>query len=252
MMQNTYELSKQRLHFYKDRICLNVLGNSIQNAQQIVDAADGNVIVGVLSANYGNLEDAIADMQKYHEATRDRLSVGLGAGNPQQCYMVAQIAAKVHPAHINQVFSMVGMTRACDDQQPWINALVSPTGTPGYVNIGTGPQSSKSPKAIVPVASAIAFVKEMGGNSLKFFPMNGLQCADEYQAVAKACAEAQFALEPTGGIDLLNFEELMRIALAEGVPQIIPHVYSSIINKENGDTKIQDVEKLFSIMKKLV
>ena len=41
----------------------------------------------------------------------------------------------------------------------------------------------------------------MGGNSLKYFPMKGLAHEEEYRAVAKACAEEGFALEPTGGID---------------------------------------------------
>ena len=37
---------------------------------------------------------------------------------------------------------------------------------------------------------------------LKYFPMKGLAHEEEYRAVAKACAEEGFALEPTGGIDI--------------------------------------------------
>jgi hypothetical protein len=36
------------------------------------------------------------------------------------------------------------------------------------------------------------------------------------------------------------------------VPQVIPHVYSSIIDKETGKTNVEDVKELLEIMKKLV
>lgn len=242
-----------RLDFYKGRICLNVLGNSIKNAEEIVEAAEGHVVVGVLSANYPDTPTAIEDMKKYQEATSDRLSVGLGAGNPNQCYMVSEISSVIKPAHINQVFSAVGMTRAAlDGSSSWINSLVSPTGIPGMVNISTGPLSSKEDKAIIPVKTAIAMIKEMGGNSIKYFPMGGLKTSDEFRVIARECAGAGFALEPTGGIDMDNFREILKIAIEEGVEKIIPHVYSSIIDKTSGDTKVEDVRKLLSIIKELI
>ncbi len=92
----------------------------------------------------------------------------------------------------------------------------------------------------------------MGGNSLKYFPMKGLAHEEEYRAVAKACAEEGFALEPTGGIDKENFETILRIALEANVEQVIPHVYSSIIDKETGNTKVEDVRELLAVVKKLV
>ena len=55
----------------------------------------------------------------------------------------------------------------------------------------------------------------MGGNSLKYFPMKGLAHEEEYRAVAKACAEEGFALEPTGGIDKENFEKLYVLRLKQ-------------------------------------
>ena len=58
----------------------------------------------------------------------------------------------------------------------------------------------------MPVETAIALLKDFGGSSIKYFPMGGLKCRDEYQAVAEACARHDFWLEPTGGIDLDNFE----------------------------------------------
>ena len=119
------------------------------------------------------------------------------------------------------------------------------------VNIATGPLSSKY-SAEVSIDAAIALLKDMGGTSIKFFPMNGLAHKEEFVAVAKACAENEFALEPTGGIDLNNFTEILQIALDAGVKHIIPHIYSSIIDKKTGLTRPDDVAKLFEAVKELV
>ena len=56
-------------------------------------------------------------------------------------------------------------------------------------------------------------------------------------------------LEPTGGIDLENVGEIVRIALDAGVSKVIPHVYSSIIDKTSGETRIDDVKQLLAICK---
>jgi uncharacterized protein (TIGR03581 family) len=118
------------------------------------------------------------------------------------------------------------------------------------VKISTGPLSSKAIAAIIPIETAIAMIKEIGGNSVKYFPMKGLTTKDEYIAVANACAKDDFMLEPTGGIDLSNFEEIVKIAKEAGVKRIIPHVYSSIMDEE-GKTKVTDVGILMEIIKKI-
>lgn len=236
--------------YYKNRLCLNCLCKDLKNAQDIMKVMDGHVLIGLLSADYESTEDAVNEMMKYQEALKGHISVGLGGGNPNQWKMVAEIASKLKPAHVNQIFSAVGYTRAkCDNSH--INALVSPSGVPGLVKISTGPISTDCDKALVPVATAIAMIQEMGGNSLKFYPMGGLKCRDELIAVAKACAETDFILEPTGGITTDNLEEILSIILGAGVKQIIPHVYTSIMD-DTGYTKQSEVEKIAAIFKKLV
>ena len=237
-------------NYLNDRICLNVLANSVENAKDCYEAAEGHVVLGVLSKNYANDELAIADMKLYQAATDNALSVGLGAGDPNQSQMVSRISAVLQPQHVNQVFTGVGTSRALLGQKETIiNGLVSPTGKVGYVNIATGPLSSQAPEAIVPIETAIKLLQDMGGSSVKYFPMKGLAHKEEYQAVAEACAEYDFYLEPTGGIDLDNFAEIVQIAVDAGVKKIIPHVYSSIIDPETGDTRPGDVEKLLQMMK---
>lgn len=237
-------------NYLEDRLCLNVLANSVENAKDCYEAAEGHVILGVLSKNYATDEAAIADMQNYQAATNNALSVGLGAGDPNQSAMVSRISRVLQPQHVNQVFTGAGTSRALLGQdETVVNALVSPTGKVGYVNIATGPLSSQEAAAEVPIDTAIALLKDMGASSVKYFPMKGLAHKDEYIEVANACARHDFYLEPTGGIDLSNFEEIVQIAVDAGVKKIIPHVYSSIIDAETGDTNPADVKVLLDMMK---
>ncbi|WP_125762519.1 2-dehydro-3-deoxy-phosphogluconate aldolase [Companilactobacillus hulinensis] len=238
-------------NYLDNGICLNVLANSIENAKDCYDAAEGHVVLGVLTKNYPTDEAAIEDMLKYKEAIHNAVSVGLGAGDPNQSAMVVRVSKAVQPQHVNQVFTGVGASRAMLGQdETIINGLVSPTGKVGVVNIATGPLSSQTTPTEVPIETAIALLKDMGGSSIKFFPMKGLAHIEEFKTVAKACAENDFDLEPTGGIDLDNFEEIVSIAKDAGVKRIIPHVYSSIIDKATGDTRPEDVAKLYEIIKK--
>ncbi|MGL4454250.1 MAG: 2-dehydro-3-deoxy-phosphogluconate aldolase [Plesiomonas sp.] len=240
-------------NFYRNRVCLNVLAGSKQNAQEVYQAAQGHVLVGVLSKNYADIDSAVADMRDYAGLINNALSIGLGAGDPKQSAMVSELAGILQPQHVNQVFTGVATSRALLRQsQTVVNGLVSPTGKMGWVNISTGPRSCEFTPAVVPVDTAIAMLQDMGGSSIKYFPMGGLAHRDEYQYVAEACARNQFALEPTGGIDLDNFEEIVQIALDAGVEKIIPHIYSSIIDKASGQTRPQDVATLLQITQRIV
>jgi len=240
-------------NFYRDRVCLNVLAGSHQNAKDIYAAAESFVVVGVLSKNYPDIESAIADMKIYARETNNALSVGLGAGDPNQSMMVSLISKEVQPQHVNQVFTGAPVSRALLGQnETFVNALISPSGIPGMVKISTGPLSSKSPDAIIPVETAIMMLKDMGADSVKFFNMQGTAHLEEYKAIAKACAEFDFSLEPTGGIDLDNFAEILQIALDAGVKKIIPHIYSSIIDKNTGNTRPEDVSQLLKMVKEVV
>jgi len=247
-------MSNLTKRLYRNRAALNVLASNIENAKDVFQAAEGHVLVGVLSKSYPTAAEAVKAMQEYGREIDGAVSIGLGAGDNRQAAVVAEIVKHYPGSHINQVFPAVGATRAnLAGQDSWINALVSPAGRIGYVNISTGPFSAAQQEhAIIPVKSAIALIRDMGGNALKYFPMDGLSREDELRAVARACGEEGFALEPTGGIDKDNFEAVLRICLEAGIPQVIPHVYSSIIDKGTGKTNVSDVEQLLAIMKRLV
>ncbi|MFV0255723.1 MAG: 2-dehydro-3-deoxy-phosphogluconate aldolase [Erysipelotrichaceae bacterium] len=244
---------KKTPKYYKDRVCLNVLTQSKENAQDLINATEGHILLGLLSKDYDNIEDALTDISEYQKLTNNAISIGLGGGDARQWQVVSEISEVLQPQHVNQIFSATGYTRAkLQQDETVVNSLVSPCGKVGYVNIATGHLSSKYPQAIVPIETAIELMKEMGASSIKYFPMKGLSCKEEYQAVCKAAAKSNFMVEPTGGIDLDNFEEIVKIALDAKVPKVIPHVYSSIIDKESKLTSITDVEILYQIIKKLV
>lgn len=241
------------INYYNDRVCLNVLGGSLQNAQDIYEAAEKHVEVGVLTASYPDVPSAVEDMRKYMDVLEGNLSVGLGGGNPNQWRAVAEVAKDIKANHFNQAFCAVGWTRAnLGTNEIHLNSMVCPSGTPGMVCISTGPLSKDcSEKALVPADTLIAIIKEMGSNAIKFFPMGGLKSKEELKVLAEACARHDFILEPTGGIDLDNFREILSICLDAGVPKVIPHVYSSIIDKATGQTRIDDVRRLLAIVKEL-
>ncbi|AGR42207.1 2-dehydro-3-deoxy-phosphogluconate aldolase [Spiroplasma diminutum] len=246
-------MNKKNICFYKERICLNVLAKDLNNAKEIVEATEGNVVVGILSKDFANDDLAFNEMSKWKSEINNKISIGLGAGDPKQSYMVARLSKRIKPAHANQVFTGVGLTVSdFENEEVFINCLVSPTGKPGFVKINTGPLSSSKDNedAIVEINTAIKIIKDMGGDSIKFFPMNGLSTIEEYKVVVKACAENDFVIEPTGGLDLENFEEVIKIALDAKVKAIIPHVYNSIIDADTGITNIEKVKQLYKIMER--
>lgn len=162
--------------FLKGRICLNVLSHDIQNAKDIYHITEGHVIIGMLSKNYDDNQSAISKMTALASEIDNNLSIGLGAGDPNQWKMVAEIAKEIQPKHVNQICTAVGYTRGLLNQnQTLVNALISPTEKVGYVNMATGPLSSLETPTEVPIKTAIAMLKEMGANSVKLYPMEGLK-----------------------------------------------------------------------------
>ena len=245
-----------KIKFYKGRVALNVLARDLENALAISDATDGHSVVGLLSKNYNSIEEGVKETEVYLNKL-GVVSVGLGSGDPSQFEKAALIAAKTDPGHVNQVFTGAGYAAGALKSQgfnrTYINVLMSPTGVPGRVKINTGELSSKENDAIVDIDTAIAMLKDMRAHSVKFFPMNGLKGAAELKEIVKASEKAKLELiEPTGGIDLENFEEILKICLDSSIPRIMPHIYGSIIDKETGLTRIEDVVKLYEIIKKLV
>ena len=239
--------------FYKDRVAINLLAKDIDNAADVVNALDGAGIIGVLSKDFNSVEDAV----KYIREMKKRIpivSVGLGNGDPKQWKMAAEIGAETDPGHINQVFSTAGYTlgllkgKGCE--KTLVNALISPTGEAGKVIISTGPFSSQG-KTIIDIDEALKILKDAGIESVKFFNLKNMKNLDELREVAKACVRNDIpVMEPTGGIDSNNIYDIVKICLEAGCEKVIPHVYSSAIDKNTGLTDIGIVNKLYKEIKR--
>lgn len=243
---------KQEIRFYKDKVAINCLAKDIKNAREIYNVADGHMVVGVLSKNFNDVEKCIEEVEKYKKDVS--VSLGLGAGDPNMWDRVFWVAEKTAPAHINQVFTGAPVTKGMLKSKRYdsiVNSLISPTGIVGKVKISTGAFSEQSNNAIVDTETAVLMLKDMEVDAVKFFNMNGLSSIDELRNVAKMCAKYNVMLEPTGGINLGNFEEILMVCLEEGVCKIIPHIYNSIIGKD-GYTKPSNVSALYNIIKKIV
>ncbi|EPG4962169.1 TPA: 2-dehydro-3-deoxy-phosphogluconate aldolase [Citrobacter amalonaticus] len=246
----------QQINFHRQRVAINVLAKDIANAREIYDAAEGHAVIGILSAQFSSVDEGVQEVKRWM-ADVPSISVGLGAGDPAQYYKAAMIAAKVHPAHVNQTFTgsgfAAGALAATGGEQTHINALVSPTGTPGDVLISTGVSSSKGTPARVSCDTAVRMMQDMGAHAAKFFPMGGEKSLPELYVLASSAARNGMTLiEPTGGIDLDNFGVILQTCLEAGVPRVMPHVYSSIIDPQTGNTRPEDIVRLMDIIKALV
>ena len=49
-------------NYYKNRVCLNVLAHSVENAKACYEASEGHVVRGVLWKNYSSDEAANEDI----------------------------------------------------------------------------------------------------------------------------------------------------------------------------------------------
>jgi 2-dehydro-3-deoxy-phosphogluconate aldolase len=246
----------QQINFYRQRVAINVLAKDIANARDIYDAAEGHAVIGVLSAQFASVDEGVREVRRWVDEIPS-ISVGLGAGDPAQFYKAAMIAAKVQSAHVNQTFSgcgfAAGVLAATGSERTCINALISPSGTPGEVLISTGVRSSQGAPARVSCDAAVLMILDAGAHAAKFFPMGGEKSLAELAALATSAAQnGMTLLEPTGGIDLDNFGTILQTCLAAGMPRVMPHVYSSIIDPQTGNTRPEDVARLLAIVKSLL
>lgn len=248
------ELDKFR--FYKDKIAINLLAKNIDNAKDILDVLDGNGVIGILSNNFNSVDEGVEYVKEFQKYI-PTISVGLGAGDPNQWKKAAMIAAETDPGHVNQVFTTAGyaagLLKSKGCKNTLVNALISPTGTVGMVKISTGTFSSQKKPAIVDIDTALCMLKDVEINSLKFFNIKGTKHLDELKEVAMACVRVGIpVIEPTGGITSENIYDIVKVCIDAGCQKVIPHVYSSAIDKETGLTDINIVKQLYTNIKKII
>lgn len=235
---------------FKHRVIFNVLAKDLKNAKELVQIAGDRVLVGVMVKNFPT-EEAAIQLVKEFKGNNIPVSVGLGAGDPAMWKKVAEVSVATLPDHINQVFPASGYTLGRLEQTtenvPLINSMIEPTGTPGQVYISTGPLSSAHREKVT-CELAATMIAEMGIPSIKFYPIEGVKYLDELAEMTQAASKVGIKIiEPTGGIDLSNVHEIVQICLENGAELVIPHLYSSLIDKESGETKSSAMKQLVEL-----
>jgi 2-dehydro-3-deoxy-phosphogluconate aldolase len=241
--------------FYKDRVALNLLAKDPANAGDVLEAIDGNGVIGILSRDFSTVEEGVEFVKAFQKVI-PVISIGLGDGDPNRWEMAAGIAVETDPGHVNQVFTTAGFTqgllygRGC--RKTIVNALISPSGQPGKVKISTGPFSSGEKDAVIDADTAVTMLKDAGIKSVKFFPIKGDKTLDELKELAESCVKHGIPMiEPTGGINADNIYSIVRTCIDAGCEKVIPHVYSSAVDKQTGLTDLAVVRKLYDSIKKV-
>ncbi|MGL4818745.1 MAG: KDGP aldolase [Bacilli bacterium] len=232
------------------KVQFNVLAKNVDNAKALMSVGEDRIYVGLMVKSFPTEEAAIQQSRAYIEAGV-RLSVGLGAADPTMWQKVANVSAEVKPPHVNQVFPAaaytLGRLQGIGATDVIVNAVIEPTGTPGEVYIGTGP-SSQQYRERVSCTFAATMLREVGVHSVKFYPIDGTKRLDELAAMVRAASDAGIKVfEPTGGIDMDNVHEIVSVCLANGAECVIPHLYTSLVDRESGETLPTYIEQLVNM-----
>jgi 2-dehydro-3-deoxy-phosphogluconate aldolase len=231
-------------------VYFNVLAKDLENAKEITRFAPERTLVGLTVKSFATDAECVLEVNRF-QAEGVLASVGLGAGDPAMWKRVADVAAVCRPFHINQVYPAAGYTlgrlEEAGADRFIVNSLLEPAGEPGMVYITTGPVSSLNKEAISARAAA-RLLRDIGLPSVKFFPIQGTRRLDELKAMARAAAdEGREIFEPTGGIDMENVHEIVRVCIDAGIKLVIPHLYTSLIDQATGNTRPEYLSQLASM-----
>jgi 2-dehydro-3-deoxy-phosphogluconate aldolase len=235
----------------KPIIQLNVLAANLDNAKAVCEAGQGKVLVGLIVKDYPSVAAATDAVLAYQEAGVP-VSIGLGNGDASAWRNVFDVAIHTGPAHVNQVFPAAGYTLAGlhvkGHTRTVVNALIRPSGIAGKVIIATGPLSQSYPQ-VVSCDVAAAMLADIGVPSVKFYPVDGDQRLAEIADMVQACVRHGITVfEPTGGLDRHSLVKVVDTCIKSGARHVIPHVYSSIIDKATGWTRTEDVRDLIKLL----
>lgn len=219
----------------------NLPARDLDNAREIIEASEGFAVISVALSDYASIEEA-------YEAASDLIAVAgmvsLGAGRdgPSLWQSVVELALRVNPGHVSQVFPAAGYTvgalHARGLEGNVVNALVSLDGASGQVLVSTGPLSELGPEqALVQCRVAFRMIREVGASSVRVGPIDGDKRLDDVRTVAREAREAGLQLvEPAGGISVDNVAAVLTACLFDGPELAMPHLHGSVLDAESGRT----------------
>jgi 2-dehydro-3-deoxy-phosphogluconate aldolase len=233
------------------RVIFNVLAKDIENAKELYEVAKEQILVGLTVKDFPSEEAAIEAVSSFKTAGIP-VSVGLGAGDATFWKNVVNVSTKTIPSHVNQVFPAAGYTLGAMQQlgahHTIVNALIEPSGIVGEVYILTGPKS-KQTKEKVSCELAATMLAEIGIHSVKFYPIDGDNRLEEVAAMVRSAVSSGIKVfEPTGGIDLNNVRSIVQTCFDNGAELVIPHLYTSLIDKQTGKTEVEKVKQLLTMV----
>ncbi|MFB5195866.1 KDGP aldolase [Neobacillus sp. KR4-4] len=233
------------------RVIFNVLAKDVENAKEIYEVGKEQILIGLTVKDFPSDEAAIDAVTSYKNEGIP-VSVGLGAGDASVWKNVVNVSTKTIPSHVNQVFPAAGYTLGAMQQfgahHTIVNALIEPSGVVGEVYISTGP-ISKQLKEKVSCELAASMLEEIGIHSVKFYPIDGDKRLDEVAAMVRSAVSSGIKVfEPTGGIDLNNVHSIVQTCFDNGAELVIPHLYTSLMDKQTGKTEVEKVEQLLTMV----
>lgn len=221
-------------------IFFNFLAKDKDNAEDIVRVGNGRVVPGIAAADFESVDEAVAVVKEMKQVA-PVVSIGLGGnGNIAMWKKALDIAARANPGHLNQPFKTAVYAKGFLDAKgvpQIVNALVTPSGKKGTVKLSNG--------AEIPVETFAVTAGELGIESVKFMPMNGLQHLEELVALTSALAKAGVkGIEPAGGIAADHVEPLYQALKNTGIQWIMPHIFGAAMDKETGRTRLDIVQNI--------
>jgi 2-dehydro-3-deoxy-phosphogluconate aldolase len=230
----------QSMEKIKDRLLFNFLASGADNAEQVMEAARGFAVPGIVSTDFAATAEAAARVAELKKAA-PVISIGLGGGGDLTMWSkVIDIALLSNPGHINQPFHTSGYAQGIFRQAAmpqYINGLVAPSGKPGIVKLAGGREMEV--ELFVELASMMNIV------SIKVMPVQGVAHLEELVHIAKVAARnGIYGIEPAGGIHAGNIRELVSALLATDISFVMPHVFGNTIDPVTGRTLPEKVEEV--------
>lgn len=221
---------------WNDFALFNFLAKDKENGKEVMDAARGYAVPGIVATNYTTAEEAakaINDLQK----TAEVVSVGLGGGGDWNNWRNVLHIARLEPdCHINQPIETAGLTNKLLPET-YTNALVRPTGKIGIVKLSSGDE--------ITAEEAVDYCLSAGIPSIKFMSVEGTKYLDELIYLAKVAADKGiYGIEPAGGIGAENIYEITTAIQKTGIPFYMPHIFGKTIDQATGRTKPEEIEKI--------
>lgn len=246
-----------RTHISSQQWILHVPVRDADNARDLARELEYPVVACLVLKDHPDLVVVAHEAEQMLTLGSLFTSFALGDGDPQQWSRVLSVACEVPPHHINQLYPTAGYAlgtlRSSGAGDTVVNALIEPTGRPGYVSISTGPFSAAGEKAIVPARTAMLLLKDAGVESVKYYPMHGLGALTEFCEIVRLAAEEGIsAVEPSGGIDGSNIAKIIRSGLqaGRGKVHIAPHVFGAVNDKETKLTLPSRVSEIHRAIRK--